>query len=342
MDEGGEERVRVFLDARLAARGLGIASATVRLLDGFAALGAGPSLHVNATGHGWTRRGQADTLLRSGLLDVSPRWDPRTRTADVVHYFGNTAPRFPSDRVVVTVHDLMMVRSRTRKARLYRELLLPGLARGDFPIVAISRQTADDVCAQLPSVTSRVQVIPHGWRPGRFHAGERRHVLMFGGSSDPRKRVGLGVAAYARYAERAGAAALPLVVAGRAGIDAAAVRSASGEVRVEPDPDDARVEELLSRAACLLYPTREEGYGLPIVEAGEVGTPVVLDAAARLPAEPMGTHVVAVQDASSLDAWAGALREAVRRVPVADALDALPTWPEVAQAYAALYDGVAR
>lgn len=332
--------MRVFLDARLAARGLGIGSATRRLIGGFDEIGF-TSLRVNATTYGWTRRGKIDTVLRSGLLDVMPALDPRTSRAEVIHFFGNTAPRFAPDRAVVTVHDLMMLRSASKKASVYRSLLVPGLKYGKFPIVAISSQTASDLLGALPTLTDRVEVIPHGWRPGRFYDGDRGHVLMFSGSSDPRKRVDLGLAAYARYVQLTGARALPLVIAGRAGIDRNVV-AASGamSVRVESDPDDARVAELLASAACLIYPSREEGYGLPIVEAGETGTPVVLDGHARLPSEPMGAHVVAVDRPDDIVDWALSIQRAVRGGAVQDALRGLPTWSDVATEYLSLYSRV--
>ena len=331
----------VFFDARLAVRGLGIASATERLLEALVSRGD-MSVVLNASAHGWTRRGKAETLLRSGLLDVSPRLDPRAARADVVHFFGNTAPRRPDGRTVVTVHDLMMLSSTSPRSKLFRELLVPGLGRQTGPVVAISSRTADALWAKCGIGPDRVTVIPHGRRVRELPAGPREHILMFGGSSDSRKRVSLGIAAYAQYAGTAGKRAFPLVVAGRSGISAEDLSVArAANVRVVPNPDRDEVDRLMARAACLIYPSAQEGYGLPILEAGEVGTPVVLDATADIPREPRGAHVTSVEG-PDLRLWGDAVGRAANRGTVVGAVGLIPTWEEVAQLYFDVYATVER
>lgn len=336
--ESSQSRLRVFIDARLAVRGLGISSATSRLL---AAIEDNDNLElrVNASPHGWNRRGQAHTAVLSGALDVWPSADPRTWRHDVVHYYGNTAPQFDGSATVITVHDLMCLRGASLKSRVYRALLLPGLRRAQrAQIVAISKQTADDLLDLLPSLSDRLTVISHGHTPGRFSAAERRHIFMFGGQGDPRKRIDLGLAAYVRYRERTGSAALPLVIAGRAGVDRSSVlRNLNlGPVHIHPDPSEAEVLRLLGEAACVIYPSAEEGFGLPIVEAGEVGAPLVYDRLARIPTEALGLHTLGVEGAN-VERWAEAIQAAVEGGPVPDALSDLPTWAESARAYVDLY-----
>lgn len=327
---------RVFFDARLAARGLGIASATERLVIGFQEV-HGLQLNVNATSRGWTRSGQVDTALRSGLLDFNPSADPRTWTADVVHYFGNTAPRWGGRRSLITVHDLMMVNQQSRKARLFQELLLPGLRRGNAMVAAISNRTADAIHQVTGRELNGIEVVPHGRRARAMSTAPRSHILMFGGSSDPRKRVDLGLAAYRRYAEMTGAAALPLTIAGRSGVSPTHLQIVEKQsVTLTTDPTVHEVDNMLAEAACLIYPTKLEGFGLPLVEAGEVGTPVVIGQDADIPAEALGTHVVQVPT-NSCDDWARSIREAVNMRGVPGAVDHLPTWPEVARRYNEMY-----
>lgn len=333
--------VRIFFDARLAVRGLGISSAASRLLAAF----DDPAIELrnNAARSGWTRRGLAETVALSGGLDISPRADPRTWHRDVVHYYGNTAPQWCDRRTVVTVHDLMCVHRSGHRSGLFKALLVPGLRRArTVSVVAISGQTADDLASLLPHLRGRIRVISHGYRPGRYSDFERQHIMMFGGQGDPRKRISLGLAAYASYVELAGSRALPLVVAGRAGFDAGAsgLSSRHGRVNLRPDPSAAEVEHLLAAAACVIYPSAEEGFGLPIVEAGEVGTRVVYDKTARIPKEPLGTHTIAV-DGSDAKAWGNAIRDAVAQGPAPDALSHLPTWHDTATTYGELYREVA-
>ena len=331
---------RVFIDARLAVRGLGIASAKDRFVRALADIGLDDA-KVNASDAGWTGRGRAETVLKTGALDLSPRLDPRVRHYGVTHYYGNTAPQFPDHTTVVTVHDLMCLRRPDRSSRLFQSLLLPGLRRirGAGQVVAISTQTADDIVAAVPNLGGKVTVIPHGRRAYRYSDRDRTHVMMFGGESDPRKRVQLGIEAYRAYADLVGSAALPLIVAGRAGVSGATVAGSigsSGCVEFRRNPSDSEVADLLAGAACVIYPSAEEGFGLPIVEAGEVGTPVVYERDARIPCEALGSHALAVPGTGSAE-WARAVRAAVDMGPVPDALDRLPTWEQTARAYLDLY-----
>lgn len=333
---------RVLLDSRLAVRGLGIGTATQRLADALRRIDR-VDVRVNQSGFGWTPRGKFDTVIRSGMLDIRPGWDIRARRADVVHYFSNTSPQFPDQRTVITVQDLMSIRSRVLKARLLEMLLVPGLMRASRAvIVPTSTQTADEVKSLLGGRQTRIEVIPHGWRDGLYCPGERTHILMFGGQSDPRKRVELGMLVYSAYASMT-PHPLPLTIAGRAGIDADSVMKyvSYGNVNVEADPPTERVAGLLRTAACLIYPTREEGFGLPLVEAGEVGTPVICGAEARIPCEPLGPHASRVEGTDPAE-WGRALTDAIRRGPVPNALRHLPTWTEVAGIYSDLYEEVAR
>lgn len=330
----------VLMDARLAVRGLGIASAAHRLEQSLGRL-PGFRITVNRSEHGWTRMGKLDTLLRTGLLDFDPRWDPRARGVDVLHYFGNSCPRRPTPNSIVTVHDLMMLRADGQRARLFRSLLVPGLRTGRARVVAISTSTADALVMDLGFSPRAIEVIPHGYREREIWMGPREHLMMFGGSSDPRKRIELGMRAYDEYAREAGSEAMPLVVAARAGIDERHLRLVThGSVTVESNPDASTLDTLLGRAACLLYPSAWEGYGLPILEAGELGTPAVYDASARIPREPLGRHAVAASGGDPR-AFAQAISAALRVGVVPDALVDRPTWDDVAAMYGQIYEGVA-
>jgi alpha-1,3-rhamnosyl/mannosyltransferase len=85
-----------------------------------------------------------------------------------------------------------------------------------------------------------------------------------------------------------------------------------GQVRVMPYQPQERLVGLISGATALLYPTREEGFGLPVLEAMAAGVPVITglapvtlevggDAALKLdPDDPVGSasrHVERLLDA---------------------------------------------
>ncbi|HEX2272385.1 MAG TPA: glycosyltransferase [Acidimicrobiales bacterium] len=329
----------VLLDARLAARGLGISTFVERLLAAMDANGV--VTHVWKGSGEWGRPAKLAALSRSGLFDVSPRADPRARGFDVVHFASNVGSLFPGSNSVVTVHDLLHRRARgaRRRDRLTGALLERSVLRAGR-VVSVSDRTRAELERALPSLSGRVEVIPHGMRrlarPGR----DRQHILAFGGAADPRKRTDLMVAVYREY-RASTAGALPLVVLARAGLTTPQREALIAQgARIVPGATRDEVDALMAGAAALLYTTTEEGFGLPILEAAEVGTPVVMDAAAAVAREVVGDHCFPVSGAA-VTAWVDQLRRAAASAPVAGALD-LPDWAEVAARYQALYEQVRR
>jgi alpha-1,3-rhamnosyl/mannosyltransferase len=65
------------------------------------------------------------------------------------------------------------------------------------------------------------------------------------------------------------------------------------------------LDRLLRAAVALTFPSRHEGYGLPIVEAMALGCPVIASDAAAIP-EIVGDAGLLV-DPDDVDGWAGAM-----------------------------------
>jgi glycosyltransferase involved in cell wall biosynthesis len=205
--------------------------------------------------------------------------------------------------------------------------------------VAVSGRTAAEIADAFPDLRGRVTVIPHGLRRLPAPRGERSHILAFGGGGDRRKRVDLMVATYRSYRQSA-RHPLPLVVLARAGLTEGQRRElVTLGARLIEQASAAEVDALVAAAAAVVYPTANEGFGLPILEAGEMGTPVVMSRTADVATEVVGRHcrLVAGTDAGT---WSAALRQAIADGPVDDPLD-LPDWTEVARRYTELYRQVA-
>jgi glycosyltransferase involved in cell wall biosynthesis len=109
------------------------------------------------------------------------------------------------------------------------------------------------------------------------------------GTIERRKNVPTLIDAFGRLAREH--AAVRLVIAGAAGNDVAAVDRAIA--RLSPEiaeriirtgiVDGATKRWLLTHARALVYPSLDEGFGFPILEAQQAGTPVVASTAGSIP-----------------------------------------------------------
>jgi glycosyltransferase involved in cell wall biosynthesis len=199
----------------------------------------------------------------------------REAGADVLHHpLPALARRSPCPQVV-TVHDLAFERLPdlfTPAFRRWASVTHRRAARGADAVVCVSQTTRRDAMARWGLASARIVVAAHG--PGQEaepSASVRADHFLYVGDDEPRKNLALLLQAYGRYRRQAGAAALELVLAGRA-------TAAQEGVRNEPAPED--LATLFGGAAALVHPSLHEGFGLTPLEAMHAGVPVI---AARSP-----------------------------------------------------------
>jgi len=227
--------------------------------------------------------------------------------------------------LVVTVHDLGFLHvpeSFPAGLRLALAVLVPRSIRGASRVVTCSEFCRRDIEGRYRAAAGKVTVIPLG-AAARFHprsALETRAVLgrhglepgfLFAlGRLNRRKNLERLLRAYGRL-RADGVTGAPLVIGGKPdyGVEdvlhRAKLAADGASVRFAGLIPDADLPAFYAGAACFVYPSLFEGFGLPVIEAMACGTPVVSSNRAALP-ELIGDAGLLV-DAESVDQIASAV-----------------------------------
>jgi glycosyltransferase involved in cell wall biosynthesis len=286
---------------------------------------------------------------------------------DVHHGPHYTMPETAHLPRVVTIHDLTFFDHpewhERSKAVFFRRATRVA-ARHAAALICVSESTAARL-RELCHPQSPVHVVVHGvdharFRPDEPDAGLDEAVLRrlgvsapyiaFVGTLEPRKDVPTLVGAFDRVCSAH--PGLTLVLAGLPGWGSEAVEAAIGTarhrdriVRLGYVPDEA-VPAILRGAAAVAYPSLEEGFGLPALEALACGSPLVTTTGSAM--QEMAEGAALLVDPGGLDALAGALDMLVRGDEALETrrargleIAARHTWEASAAAHMAVYRSAA-
>jgi glycosyltransferase involved in cell wall biosynthesis len=248
----------------------------------------------------------------------------------LAHFVHAIPPRLPCP-AILTVQDLSFERDRAsmgRRERAIFKAVVPWSARRAAHVCAISERTRDDLVELYGIPVEKITVTPLAPDPDfRPAADGHDGYLLFVSTIEPRKDPLAALAA-------ARAVGMPLVVVGpqRDRALVGALRAGGADVRGYVPKED--LVRLFQRAACLVFPSRYEGFGLTCAEAMACGTPVVArpDAAVR---EVVGDAGVLTEDLAEGILLALSERDRLRAAGLERMT--LFTWEETARKTAAIY-----
>jgi glycosyltransferase involved in cell wall biosynthesis len=211
----------------------------------------------------------------------------RSRGADVLHSLANTGPLRSPVPHVLTILDVNYVTTRAMPwaSNFAYRVMVPPAARRAGRLIAISHVARDEIARVLGLPADRFDVVPLAGRApvdplpeAQVRARHRlegvRVVLCVAAKRPHKNQEALPralaylpadvVAVLARHPEAYDARMRELAV--EVGMQE--------RVRFVDHASDAELEALWRLAACAAFPTRAEGFGLPILEAMQRGVPV--------------------------------------------------------------------
>jgi glycosyltransferase involved in cell wall biosynthesis len=225
----------------------------------------------------------------------------RRRSLDVFHGTNFEVPLQRICPTVITVHDLsMLLHAATQEKKLVHraQLRVPLMARAATMVITPTESVRVEVHEHLKIPLDTIVSVPEAARDCfhqlpddqtlevRTRLGIREQYLLYVGTIEPRKNLGLLLRAFEEVT-RIRPAPLQLVLAGRKGwlvdelLESLQRSPAARQIVLPGYLSDQDLRALYSSCVAFIYPSVYEGFGLPPLEAMACGAPVI---ASQIPA----------------------------------------------------------
>jgi len=242
-------------------------------------------------------------VLRGVWEQTAVAADVRRFGADVYHSPNYALPLALTCPAVLTVHDLAYLSPHfhTWRLRHYLRLFTRISVRRARKVIAVSNYTREQIVRHYPEAEPKTVVVHNGLDPiyadvpseaAVTHVleqlGQRDPYILYTGTIEPRKNIPRIVQAFEAVAARS-QTRFDLLICGAWGWRVEASRTAiegsrfRDRIKLLGYLDAAQLPPLTAGARALVYPSLDEGFGFPALEAMAVGTPVIVSDRASLP-----------------------------------------------------------
>lgn len=235
--------------------------------------------------------------LRYGDLDI-----------DVFHCLNNFSPIIHRYKSILTLHDIRYIRHKgylAGKSRLkvfyLRFIIRKGLEKAT-KVIAVSNYTKKEIVHFFRLGENKITVIPEAPNPDLKSPPENKEqkkilkrysihkpFFLFLGEKRPHKNIEGTLRAFKTFKEKYDSWDTQLVVTGRYYSDyrdymqITGMDTISKKIVFTDFVPDNYLKALYSQAVALIFVSFYEGFGLPILEAMQIGTPVITSNISSMP-----------------------------------------------------------
>ncbi len=213
-------------------------------------------------------------------------------------------PFFSRARSIFVVHDLtfrLFPKVHMPLNRWFLRIMLPLFLKQADTIIAVSEATRKDLIKYYPTATGKTHVIKEGVSTHFQHVKDSLTIesvkkkyklpdkfFLFLGTIEPRKNIPMLLNAFKHV--QAHIPGMPLVIVGKKGWRKKSIfklihdkKGLGKNVVFINTVSENDLPAVYSLATTFVYPSRYEGFGLPVLEAMACGTPVICSNTSSLP-----------------------------------------------------------
>lgn len=210
-------------------------------------------------------------------------------------------------KTLVTIHDAMFFAYPDEVFDYkYAQKVYPTLAKKCKGIITCSESSKRDIMQYMDIPEEKVSICPWGYRDDIFYPRDNKKTgypyFLMVSCSTGRKNTMSVIRAYEKFVKQKPQHELVLVWPNppQTALDYCNQAHLRNHIYITNDIDDERLSVLYNEATATFFPSRYEGFGLPILESMACGTPVVTCRNSSLP--EVGGDAALYVDPDDIDA----------------------------------------
>ena len=230
-----------------------------------------------------------------------------TTNYDLLHIPHNFEWVRKPERTLVTIHDAMFFAYPDDVFNYeYYQRVYPTLAKQCKGIITCSESSKNDIMQYMDIPEDKIFVCPWGYRKDIYYPRENTNTVkpyfLMVSCSLGRKNSMTAIRAYEKFLKNAPSHELKIIWPNTplSVLEYCGQTHLKGHIHIQNKVDDNTLGIMYSNATATFFPSRYEGFGLPVLESMACGTPVVTCRNSSLP--EVGGDAALYVDPDDIDA----------------------------------------